>query len=476
MIQQTEQKTIKPLKAGTFSGRLTLTPEHGPVGTQATAEGQGFPANTALDLIWESYDGHWEIEQKDGQDWNAFQGMAFDERSACIARVETDDRGCFHAAFKVPEDYGGVHDIYVADEEHKLNKAGFRIDVSAQLSPQEGPLGTPIVVTVQGLNPAHPFEGWYQLFYDNHFVGSITAVTTRGTAHVEIPAAGDPGRHLVAIEAATYGAPFIQHEVSSYSYVKTFHLPFELVSGEPILPPPAQEQIMPEKPGAVPRYQPGIPQLWSDFAEIPARTAFKLFGQGFAPNAELELRWIDIAGDRVSEVQPGRFGTGFQETPRLLSKMRTDERGAFEVRLVPESVQGGAHRIEAWQHERLLAQTYIGISRWPYPLRPKAGPVGTPITVEVDGVGWTEHENEVAFTYDNSYVGYACGADLMGKILPKIYATGRPGWHFIDLYPTFRNSPDFLDGRDKPNFYRRPILTWQDHPHGFHFRYVFKVA
>jgi hypothetical protein len=475
MIQQTEQKTIRTLKAGTFSGRLTLTPEHGPVGTQVTANGQGFPANTVLDLVWESYDGRWAIEQRDGQDWNAFQGIVFEERFERIVRVETDGQGRFNTTFKIPEDYGGMHDVYVIGEERKLNKAGFRIDVSAQLSPQEGPLGTPIAVTVQGLNPAHPFEGWYQLYYDNHFAGCLTAVTTRGTARAEIPAVGELGKHLIAIEAATYGAPFIQHEVSSYSYVKTFHLPFELISGEPMLPPPPQEQITIEKPGVVPSHQPGIPHLWSDLAEIPARTAFKLFGQGFPPNVELELRWIDVAGDRVSEVHPGRFGTGFQELPRALGKVHTDKQGAFEVRIVPDSVQGGAHPIEVWHHEKLLAQTYIGISRWPYPLRPKAGPVGTSITVEVDGVGWTEHENEVAFTYDNSYVGYACGADLMGKILPKVHATGRPGWHFIDLYPTFRNSPDFLDGRDKPNFYRRPILTWQDHPHGFHFRYVFKV-
>jgi len=90
-------------------------------------------------------------------------------------------------------------------------------------------------------------------------------------------------------------------------------------------------------------------------------------------------------------------------------------------------------------------------------------------------VGWTEHENEVALCYDNSYVGYACGADLMGKVVPQVYASGAPGPHYIDVYPTFRNPPDFAEGRDHSNYFRRPILTWRDHPHGFHVRHVFTV-
>jgi hypothetical protein len=193
----------------------------------------------------------------------------------------------------------------------------------------------------------------------------------------------------------------------------------------------------------------------------------------------MQLRWLDIAGDRVSEMQEGRFGTGFTEIPTVLGEATADDDGRFKLRVVPESVQGGAHVIEAWDGENTLTQTYIRMSKRAHPLRPKAGPIGNRITVEVDGVSWTEHENLIAINYDNSLVGYACGNDLMGKILAKIHATGKPGWHFVDIYPAFRTRR-FSVGLEEeimevPYLYQKSILTWRDHPHGFHFRYAFKL-
>ena len=108
-------------------------------------------------------------------------------------------------------------------------------------------------------------------------------------------------------------------------------------------------------------------------------------------------------------------------------------------------------------------------------MQPKAGPVGAPITLEVEGVGWTEYENILAVVYDNCYLGYKCGNDLLGKGLVKMHAAGKPGWHFIDLYPAFYRNQNFSEAMEMPFLYQRPILSWQDHPHGFHFRYVFKV-
>lgn len=463
-----------PRTTGRFVGRLTLDPTHGPVGTDLNLFGKGFPAHRAIQIVWETYDAAWSIEQRDGVDWERFLGIVFDERAETLAHVEADDEGYFATQVRIPQDYGGMHDIYAVDVEtgDSLAKVGFRVDVSATLTTDQGPLGTPIGVTVYGLHPAHPFEGWYELFYDNGYVGNLTAVTTRGTAHAEIPATGHVGTHLVEIKLATYGWPFIQVGVSPYNHVKTPQLRFELTDGEPVTPPPAREQLQPERPADPPSADGGTPMIWTDYAEVPARSALTLYGQGLPPNAEIELEWIDISGDRVTEVQNGVFGTGFSELSRSLGNLTTDEDGEFETTVVPESVQGGAHPVRAWHGGECLAQTYVSLGRRPYPLQPKAGPVGTKINVEMEGVGWTEHENEVAVCYDNAYIGYTCGADLMGKVVPEVYATGAPGRHYIDLYPTFRNPPS---AGDKPVYYRRPILSWRDHPHGFHVRHVFCV-
>ncbi len=482
MTLQAAQTATPHLSEHHFVGRLTLTPEHGSVGTLVTAEGQGFPANTQLELVWETYDARWKIEQYDGQDWNQFNGLIIDERTEPILDIKTDSQGAFKIDFQIKEDYGGMHDVYVMAQECKLNKAGFRMDASAEISPKTGPLGTPISITVKGINPSHPIEGWYQLYYDNQMVGFLTAVTTKGTAQFEIPAAGEKGLHLIAIENGSFGAPYLQLDASSYSYIKTFHFTFELNEGEAVLPPPVQEQILPEVLSTVMNEQSQeekMPLLWTDFSEIPARSAFTLFGKNFEPNQELQIYWIDIEGDRVSEVKSGRYGTGFQERFYPLTKVKADPKGNFSVHHVPESVQGGAHAIEAWADEKCLSRTYLRLARRAYPLKPKAGPFGSVISVKIEGLSWTEHENLVALTYDNSYLGYACGNDCMGQIVAKIRATGKPGWHFIDVYPAFRTRK-FSEGieaesMEVPFLYEKAIVTWKDHPHGFCFRYAFKL-
>ena len=60
---------------------------------------------------------------------------------------------------------------------------------------------------------------------------------------------------------------------------------------------------------------------------------------------------------------------------------------------------------------------------------------GQPFIVELKGVGWTQLDNTVAVTYDNSYIGYACGFNSNGYVRIQLFATGEPGTHLIDLYP-----------------------------------------
>lgn len=477
MAQAQDVGTVRIPRAEKFVGRMRLTPVSGPVGTLVRVEGEGLPPGEEFELVWESYEARWKVEQRDGIDWNAFQGIRFRERAERLARLRTDEEGTFRTTFRVPEDYGGVHDLYLVDPERgrTVNKAGFRVDASAELSPPAGPPGTSILVTVRGLHPAHPIEGWYQLYYDNQLVGFLTAVTTRGTARVEIPAVGEPGTHLIAIENAPFSAPFLELEVSPYHHLKTFHLPFELTDGEPVLPPPVREQLLPEVPGEAPSARRSGPQIWTDYSEFAVHTAFTIYGRGFPPRAPVQLVWYDVAGDRVSETRPGQFGTGFSEMPRALTTVETDDQGGFQIRVVPESPQGGPHAIAAHIDGQPRARTYVRVGKRVLRMHPRSGPVGTPITVEVEGVGWTEHENLIAVTYDNSYVGYGCGNDLLGRVVLKLRATGRAGLHYIDLYPAFYRNQNFSDGVEMPFLYQRPILTWRDHPHGFHARLVFEV-
>src|SRR5207249_4768796 len=66
-------------------------------------------------------------------------------------------------------------------------------------------------------------------------------------------------------------------------------------------------------------------------------------------------------------------------------------------------------------------------------ITPTSGPVGTPITVEVRGIGWQSYQNSFQLAYDNAYTGWVSSitTDGYGKVV--IPATGAPGTHYITL-------------------------------------------
>ena len=68
-------------------------------------------------------------------------------------------------------------------------------------------------------------------------------------------------------------------------------------------------------------------------------------------------------------------------------------------------------------------------------MAPKTVKAGKPFMIELKGVGWTQLDNTVAVTYDNAYIGYACGFNSNGDVQIQMRATGTPGTHLIDLYP-----------------------------------------
>jgi hypothetical protein len=86
---------------------------------------------------------------------------------------------------------------------------------------------------------------------------------------------------------------------------------------------------------------------------------------------------------------------------------------------------------------------------------------GETFDVRLKGVGWTEYDNILIVTYDNAYLGYACGFSSQGDVLVTLTATGAPGTHLIDFYPGIFKGPDTLPQQ----LYRLPQLTYRDdHP------------
>ena len=107
-------------------------------------------------------------------------------------------------------------------------------------------------------------------------------------------------------------------------------------------------------------------------------------------------------------------------------------------------------------------------------MSPMSGPAGTPVTIHLKGVGWTDYDNIYVATYDNAYMGYACGFNSQGDVEITLQATGAPGWHFIDLYPAI-----YKGDEKRPINFRLPQLTFaDDHPGEDlpRFRFAFEVT
>jgi hypothetical protein len=179
-----------------------------------------------------------------------------------------------------------------------------------------------------------------------------------------------------------------------------------------------------------------------------------LKGEGFAPHAALRLGWGTSVGSRVS-------GDGFAPEEREIGEVRADATGRLEAPVtIPEDL-GGLHALTLKNGDELVGRAYFVIETSIVEMTPRSGPPGTPVTIHLKGVGWTEYDNIYVATYDNAYMGYACGFNSQGDVVINFTATGEPGLHLIDLYPGIYQGPP----TEPQQLYRLPQLTYaDDHP------------
>ena len=186
-------------------------------------------------------------------------------------------------------------------------------------------------------------------------------------------------------------------------------------------------------------------------------------GAGFAPNASLPLTWTTRQGSNL---------LGYKLVSKPLRQVTASSSGTFTLTMKVPPDLGGTHFIAAGN----LTQNSNGtvfIQRSAV-LSATQGPQGTKIQVVMHGVGWDFNTNIVTIDYDNSYIGYACGFNSGGNVTVTIVATGQPGIHTIDLYPSeWWGGSNFASQQVVE--YRYPLLTPQDHPEqmpSFHFTFL----
>ncbi len=458
---------------------LTVTPNSAVSGTPMTITGSGLAANTSLTLTWSTSKATWvaDIEPTTAN----YMGDSYSKLSVVLATVTTDASGRFTLATTAPTDFGGTHDIYAVAAGVAVAHAGFSILRSLTVTPRSGPIGTPITITYTGLG-ASLYPGGAALLWDNHNTGEMMAHWTRGTSTVVIRAAGPVGNHVITV-ADAIGVQYLNIMQSPLPFAEGFTRIFHTTKDNgpptpsivwPALVTPTVTQVT--TLGSV-----GLDPASSAVASVsptsgPVNTKATLSVTGLTMTGTATLVWSTVVGSRVN-----CSGTCWLTQPLALGSA-TVTNGTLSAPITVPDGLGGWHAIKVMNGTLVEAQVAfyvkesiisfykkdgsvatVGIER-PNNVASAAAiaasgyhaqQVGTPtyrfkagqeFTINLDGVGWTQFDNTLAVTYDNSFVGYGCGFNSSGYTVIHMHASGVPGTHIIDLYPMlYTNQPSFAN-------------------------------
>ena len=453
---------------------LDQTTQQGFYDDTFTLSGKALPASTPLTLTWSTSDGTWVTDIQPNS--VNYLGIKYTKYNVDIATVTTDAAGAFSYKVKVPHDFGGVHDIYAVSNGVALAHAGYQILRTLTISPKSGPIGTPITITYTGLG-ASLYTGGGAVHWDSSYAGEMHALWTRGTGQVVIRAAGPIGVHYVEVKDAL-----------TFAYLNILQSPVPFANGG-ILPftvtkdpgPQAASVVYPAKveptvtqrttintAGLDPNTK-AVATLSTTSGPILTKTTVNV--SGLTTTGTHQLVWATVVGNRVNCT-----GTCWAYSGIPLGSADVTNGTISKEVTIPDNL-GGWHVIQIKQGDVIEAQVPFYVKESIMPFYDKAGKVigmglakadtsgsaqaiatggaGTPtnkfkageeITISMKGVGWTQLDNTLAVSYDNSYVGYGCGFNSNGYMVVHIRATGAPGTHIIDLHPLlYTQQPSFAN-------------------------------
>ncbi len=458
---------------------LTVTPNGAVPGTPLTIAGTGLTPTTTLTLTWSTSRATWVA---DIQPTTAnYMGDSYAKLNVVLATVTTDAAGSFSYATTVPTDFGGTHDIYAIANGVAVAHAGLTILRTMTVTPLRGPIGTPVTITYTGLG-ASLYPGGAALLWDNHNTGEMMGHWTRGTSSVVIRAAGPVGNHVITV-ADAIGVQYLNIMQSPLPFADGFTAVFHTTKDNgrpapsmtwPATVTPTVTQVTTLGSVGLDPASTAVATLSPSRGPVMSKTTISVSGLTMTGTASLV--WSTVVGSRVNcsgtcwLTQPLSLGTatvtnGTLSAPltipdglggwhaiKVMNGTLVEAQAAFYVK---ESIISFAHKdgsvagagIE--RPDNVASATAIATSGY------HAQQVGTPtyrfkvgqeFTINVDGVGWTQFDNTLAVTYDNSFVGYGCGFNSSGYTVIHMHASGTPGTHIIDLYPMlYTNQPSFAN-------------------------------
>jgi hypothetical protein len=427
--------------------RLQLTYDKPVVGARVRVAASGLPAGKDAELQWGTVNGGWVIE-----DYYHFRGKNYTDTTMSLGRFPIDQDGRLDAEITIPEDYGGVHDVIALVDGRIVGQNGLEVTQSFELSTTSGPIGTLIELRAKGLG-WRTMESTWVVNWDNNTLGWISAASSRGSAVARFRAAGPPGDHVIKVYTGWQGQPYLNHEQSPVAHLPRPEFIFRTTSAPPVVTAAAAEPYPKQQ---VPDVDISVPNATVAMTPTqgPVGTQARLKATGLPAGATLDLVWGTAVGNRVS-------GEGFTPQEAVMRQVTVGRDGALDEAITIPDDLGGLHSVVLREGSRMVARAHFVIETSIVSMTPTSGPAGTPVTIRLKGVGWTEYDNIYVATYDNAYMGYACGFNSQGDVVINFMAAGAPGVHLIDLYPGIYQGPQ----TEPQQLYRTPQLTYaDDHP------------
>ena len=451
-------------------GNITTDPIQGPIGQEFTISGKGLPANASVDLTWSTADGAWLADVQPNS--INYRGLKFTKYPVKMASVTTDANGAFTFKTKAPEDWGGPHDIYAVVNGAAVAKGGFQTNPKFTMSPSSGPIGTPITIKYTGIGSTL-YTGGISVLWDNGYAGEAQAVWTRGTAVFKIRAAGPVGTHYVTA-ADGIGVQYMNLKQSPVPYSKGGMLAFKVTKDNGLIASSIEypQVVTPTTQFRTTLSNQGVDPNTSAVAKVDSNSGVvgakvKLDVTGLSTTGTHQIVWASVVGNRVN-----CSGTCWVYNAVPMSSATPVSGNISTDVTIPDNL-GGWHVIQIKSGDLIEAQVPFYVKPSIFVYKSKSGKAltagvaladksplpedrngsgkptytfkaGDEITIAMKGVGWTQLDNTMAVTYDNSYIGYGCGFNSNGYMVIHLPAVGKPGTHIIDLHPLFyTNQPSF---------------------------------
>jgi hypothetical protein len=213
---------------------------------------------------------------------------------------------------------------------------------------------------------------------------------------------------------------------------------FALTGADRPLAAPSAAELGPETPLAEPAggY---VGRLSVTPQRGPAGTPLKVTGDGFPAEQDVELVWRSVQG-RWKVTTAEYHGREYLPIAYRITTVKSDKSGRIAASFVAPEDFGFLHDIVAQHGKRLLAQTAFTLDMT-VKLAADRGPVGTPIAIEVQGIGWRELEGSWVLLYDNKFTGFISTVTTRGTARFTIPATGHTGLHIVEVLHSDFGSP-----------------------------------